>query len=383
MSDIPEDVLADILSGLAVKILLQFRCVSKQWRALISSDDFIKSHLARSIETNTNRIIVIKDGDCLYSINLDSLDNAVRLNPPLNLNKQSVNGTTIIGSCNGLLCLTNTDKYIFLWNPSTRKYWKSSVCRIPLGVQYVVFGFGYDDAKDDYKVVRMVQFYGKGEESFRSEVSVYSLKSDSWRKISDFPYYLSYERVSGVLANGALHWVVNRKRRWGDFSSGDLIAAFDLRTEEYRLVPQPEYSTKDFYMNVDVLEGCLCVLFKNYSSVFEMWVMEDYGVEKSWTKLISFVDPHVHWFSHIVLPVAYSKSREQVLLLQDYRCFVWYDLTTKRKVKVDIGGMPERFHSHVCLESLVQLIGGVERGRKFQKTETVSCEGGSSFIEFL
>ncbi|KAM7523265.1 hypothetical protein LguiA_013167 [Lonicera macranthoides] len=147
------------------------------------------------------------------------------------------------------------------------------------GVQYVVFGFGYDDAKDDYKVVRMVQFYGKGEESFRSEVSVYSLKLDSWRKISDFPYYLSYERVSSVLANGALHWVVSRKRRWGDRTSGDLITTFDIRTEEYRLVPQPEYSIKDFYMNMDVLEGCLCMLFKNYSFEFEMWVMEDYGAK--------------------------------------------------------------------------------------------------------
>ncbi|KAM7528806.1 hypothetical protein LguiB_032216 [Lonicera macranthoides] len=60
MSDVPEDILADILSGLTVKILLQFRCVSKQWCALISSDDFIKSHLTRSIEANTNCIIVIK-----------------------------------------------------------------------------------------------------------------------------------------------------------------------------------------------------------------------------------------------------------------------------------------------------------------------------------
>ncbi|KAM7523253.1 hypothetical protein LguiA_013155 [Lonicera macranthoides] len=125
------------------------------------------------------------------------------------LQAPSVNGPTIIGSCNGLLCLTNTDEYIFLLNPTTSKYWKSAVCRIPLGVKYIVFGFGYGDAKDDYKVVRMVQFYGKDKESFRAEVSVYSLKSNSWRRIGDFPYYLSYKRVSGVLASGALQWVVS------------------------------------------------------------------------------------------------------------------------------------------------------------------------------
>ncbi|KAM7523255.1 hypothetical protein LguiA_013157 [Lonicera macranthoides] len=161
------------------------------------------------------------------------------------------------------------------------------------GVEYIVFGFGYGDAKDDYKVVRMVQFYVKDKESFRAEVSVYSLKSNSWRRIGDFPYYLSYKRVSGVLASGALHWVVSRKLRWLECPSGDLIAGFDLRSEEYRLVPQPEYSIKNFDMKVDVL-GCLCMLCKNYSLQFEMWVMEDYGVAKSWTKLISCVDPNAY-----------------------------------------------------------------------------------------
>ncbi|KAM7528793.1 hypothetical protein LguiB_032203 [Lonicera macranthoides] len=379
MSKVPNDVLADILSRLPVKLLLRFSCISKQWRALIGSDDFIKLHLTRSIETNTNRIIVIKDDDCLYSVNLDSLDNAVRLNPPLNLNKQCVYGTTIIGSCNGLLCLTNTEKYIFLWNPTTSKYWKSAVCRIPLGVENVVFGFGYDDAKDDYKVVRLVQFFGKDKESFRSEVSVYSLKSDSWRRIGDFPYYLSYGKVSGVLASGALHWAVSRKRRWLDLPRGDLIAAFDLRSEEYRLVPQPEYSMKNFDMKVDVLEGCLCVLCKDYLLQFEMWVMEDYGVEKSWTKLISCVDPNVYWFHDIVLPVAYSKSRKQMLLLQDYRKFIWYDITTERDVKVEIDGMPNRFDSRVCLGSLIQPTGAVESaggsGRTLKKKRQFPVKG--------
>ncbi|KAM7528819.1 hypothetical protein LguiB_032229 [Lonicera macranthoides] len=144
-----------------------------------------------------------------------------------------------------------------------RKYWNSKLCRIPLGVDFIVFGFGYDDAKDDYKVVRMVQFYGYDEESFWSKVNVYSLKSDSWRRNEDFPYCISYERVSGVLASG----------------------------------------------------GCLCLLCK-YSFEFEMWVMEDYGVENSWTKLMSVGRPNVYRFSNIVLPVAYSKSREQVLLMQ-------------------------------------------------------------------
>ncbi|KAM7523252.1 hypothetical protein LguiA_013154 [Lonicera macranthoides] len=62
-----------------------------------------------------------------------------------------------------------------------------------------------------------------------------------------------------------------------------------------------------------------------------------------------------------------------MLLLQDYRKFIWYDITTERNVTVEIDGMPNRFDSRVSLESLVQPRGGVESaeesGRKFHKTD--------------
>ncbi|KAM7523257.1 hypothetical protein LguiA_013159 [Lonicera macranthoides] len=132
----------------------------------------------------------------------DVLADIVSLNPPLNLHDQSKMGTRIIGSRNGLLCLT-MEKYIFLWNPSTRTYRRSPVSRILLGVEFVVSGFGYDDVTDDYIVVRMVQFYGR------------------------------YERASGVFVSGALHWVVGQNPRFGS-TSAKIITAFDLGTEEYR-----------------------------------------------------------------------------------------------------------------------------------------------------
>ncbi|KAM7528802.1 hypothetical protein LguiB_032212 [Lonicera macranthoides] len=77
----------------------------------------------------------------------------------------------------------------------------------------------------------MVQFYGKDKNSKNSEVSVYTLKSDSWRGIGDFPYDFTYNWVSGVFASGALYWAVSQNH--GE-ELKNLIAAFDLRTEEYR-----------------------------------------------------------------------------------------------------------------------------------------------------
>lgn len=93
-----------------------------------------------------------------------------------------------------------------------------------------------------------------------------------------------------MLVGSALHWVVSRKP---ESDTANLVAAFDLTTEEYLLVPQPEFSSKDFHMNIGELEGCLCILCNYIQKRVDVWVMKDYGVKESWTKLFSVAQPTV------------------------------------------------------------------------------------------
>ncbi|XP_059627471.1 F-box protein CPR1-like [Cornus florida] len=164
MSDLPMEMLANILSRLPVKPLLQYRCVSKPWLALIDSSYFINLHLNRSIETNANHSLIFIDGD-LYSTDFDSLNRAVKLDHP----KSHRYRTGVVGACNGLLCLIqrfrtisySTDE-IVLWNFSTRKQHKLPFASIELRYElsnwssFIVygFGFGYDSVHDDYKLVQ-------------------------------------------------------------------------------------------------------------------------------------------------------------------------------------------------------------------------------------
>lgn len=90
-----------------------------------------------------------------------------------------------------------------------------------------IYGFGYDLVNDDYKVIVMLQVANAAD---NTTVQVYSLKLDSWRRIQEFPYHIEYLK-NGKLANGALHWVVSETAHP---NSEELIAAFDLGTEEYR-----------------------------------------------------------------------------------------------------------------------------------------------------
>ena len=66
-----------------------------------------------------------------------------------------------------------------------------------------VRGFGYDHSADDYKYVIIV---------FRVLVLVYSLETNTWKMVQDFPYCrLACE--SGTLLNGgALHWVITKRK---------------------------------------------------------------------------------------------------------------------------------------------------------------------------
>ncbi|KAM7528082.1 hypothetical protein LguiB_031492 [Lonicera macranthoides] len=73
-SNMPEDLLIDILARLPVKSILRFKCVSKYWYALIGSPDFISNHYNNC--NNRAKLLVLRyvcyrdilsnpDPDCL------------------------------------------------------------------------------------------------------------------------------------------------------------------------------------------------------------------------------------------------------------------------------------------------------------------------------
>ncbi|CAH9120403.1 unnamed protein product [Cuscuta epithymum] len=366
MSDIPLEVVADFLSRVPAMSLLRFRCVSKQWRSIIDSPEFIKMHLNRTLYTKSDRKLILRS--CyLYSADFDGLDNTnvahyVKLEHPC---KPREVGTVFVGSCHGLLCLDGgvEDKCILLWNPTTRKHFRLPPSKFERPMESfckrtMVFGFGYDKASDDYKVLRILQSY-----YMDSEVQVFSMKSKAWRTIANFPYYLKYQSAPGVLVSGSLHWVVTKDP---DTFMVNLIGAFDLETEEYRLVPQPDYpkkKSKNFHLNVVVLDGSLCGLCNYYDHEYvDVWVMKKYRVKESWTKLFKVAesDTRIKPF-HYVTPVAFSRSGKRVYMVQNDKMPLWYDLEKKKVIptKYRISDPPSYMEHQMCFGSLVQLDGGI------------------------
>ncbi|PHU21354.1 hypothetical protein BC332_06461 [Capsicum chinense] len=206
---LPLELVTEILSRLPIKTLLKFKCVSKSWLALISSPEFVKFHL--SLNTNNKEYTHHKFlmncrpsynfKDCSYKVlmnyhptynfkdcSLSSLYNessteAKELDYPMksySMHRRVPYGDSIIGSANGLICLVIGKTKFFLWNPSS-----TSNCLILklLGP----YGFGYDEFHDDYKVVCFSNDVLHDDGPCELEVKIYSLKSDSWRRVDDCP----------------------------------------------------------------------------------------------------------------------------------------------------------------------------------------------------
>ncbi|KAJ8770445.1 hypothetical protein K2173_017936 [Erythroxylum novogranatense] len=353
MSNLPPEMIAAILCRLPAKELVFFRCVSKPWCSLIDAPNFIRLHLRHSLQTSSNLNLILKNSTA-YSVSFDSLEAPKELDHPLMCYNHCIK---VLGSCNGLLCISNVVNDVALWNPSTRKhlvlpslpfelkrYYGTCTCRV------YVYGFGYDSIHDDYKVVRIAQFVGADPKAFESEVKVYSLRQKSWKRIKDMPYFILYPGMNGVFANGALHWVVSENF---DSNIANIVVSLNLATLDYSEVLQPEPVGTNFDINLGVLSDCLCLMANFRREHTDVWVMNKYSVKEPWTKLFSVAQHEVVGILRYLKPLAYSKSGNEVLVVQDDRELFCYDIKHKQVKNVPICGAPLIFEVEIFVESLV------------------------------
>lgn len=351
---LPEELIDLVLFRLPVKPLLRFRCVSKGWCSLIDSKAFVKKHHKRMIECNTRGVIINGYGEEFYLTDFESLNSgaddavAVPIDGPL---KTLLSGAECFGVVNGLLCLAkNQMNELLIFNPSTRKARKipSAPAEFPRSFDFSeigLCGFGYDHVNDDYKIVKIAECNVK----FRGiMVIVYSLKTNSWKRIQNVPSSnTQFLGDRGKFANGALHWFTIK-----DVMEYSNIVSFDLVLEQFKEIPFPPNGT--FARSLVSVEESLGILYK-YSTRVDVWLMNNTGVGNLWSKALTLKQTGPLGSFSYVRPLAFSKSHKNVLLEVDYSKLVWYDLKRKKVKKVRIRGIPINFESYLYTECLLQL----------------------------
>ncbi|XP_049395477.1 F-box/kelch-repeat protein At3g23880-like [Solanum stenotomum] len=188
--DFQDEILMDILSRLPLLPLLRFKCVSKNWKTLISDSYFNMKHQRHhKNDLNSQKLLVAVDKATFFSSSSLSTVQLVEDIQNLDCPTNSIpdHYCHIYGSCNGLVLVGIFDRYdkqLLLWNPSMRE---STVLPRPEFVtRYSTFGLGYDATSDDYKVLKLDQGYSD-DIHLQPSYEILALKSGSWRKIRNYP----------------------------------------------------------------------------------------------------------------------------------------------------------------------------------------------------
>ncbi|PSS04826.1 F-box protein [Actinidia chinensis var. chinensis] len=348
----PYELIENILLQISVKNLLRYKCVSKSWHTLIDDIYFVKKHLEYNVKSNTNLGLIVQedaDDSWMQTVHLDDMVGHDQCDF---VRVDTGNVDNIVGSCNGLVCLSTQSNNLTIWNPSTGKAHNlscnptemirhPSILDSPTGTS-IIFGFGYDSISNDYKIMAMKVEFKYYYIFFCTGLWVYSLKTKLWTISSSSSFPSKKYRIiprDGVFASNTLHWIMERQDFNRFHNKRYVIGAFDLGGDNqfYEIQP-PDYSNfinvaKIKLINLGVLNGCLCVCSNNrtVTAPIDIWVMKEYGAKESWTRLISFL-PIRPDFNNTKKLLAYSRCGDKVMILdcsRTYSNLIWYDLKTK------------------------------------------------------
>lgn len=298
-NSLPEELLVEVLARLPVKRLLQYRSVCKAWLTLISSQSFVQRHLNQTAADPKNETFIahtyqVKIPNHKISLlRLDDLDNPINLQHPFP-SSVSPAEMEVVGSCNGLLCLTNPLGHICLWNPAMKRVKDISdfAIRIVDSTGEVSVGFGFDGMTNDYKVVRIV--WTSRSENTPGRVEVYSLNRASWREIE---VEVNFELIHGccrLIVKGNPYWT-GLAHRWE--VKKQFFVSFDVQNEVFSKIPWPDQcmnrnGRRQGYGTIMEFRDSFAVAVGKYVdgriTELSIWAMDDnIDGECSWTEKIT------------------------------------------------------------------------------------------------
>ncbi|KAG5551861.1 hypothetical protein RHGRI_010085 [Rhododendron griersonianum] len=263
----------------------------------------------------------------------------------------------IVGSCNGLLCMCDKSSRkipaIIIWNPSMRKF---VTLPEPPSAGTCDLGFGAHPATHEYKVVRIVYQTYLYHQEFQPHVELYTQGTGTWRGLgSTFPLncFIPF-KGSQAFVNGAVNLIAADPRVSVGYRH--LIVSFDMSTETFStmMLPPALADREPMSLSVTLFRESLAMLCNSCGQQRDkddccIWVMKEYGVLESWTKLFSFK------LDRPVFPqrtLGFVKHNEVLVSAMGNR-LLSYDIATKALVDTGIRGWPISFHFEPFVESLV------------------------------
>ncbi|PQQ20028.1 F-box/kelch-repeat protein [Prunus yedoensis var. nudiflora] len=360
---LPEEIFDEILLRLPSKSVGRCSAVCKSWNSLVNTffryhtcdhtryqsnnhhDEaqllFLQFHNSSSIIHRRPYAVHRDNSECNLYTKLPNPFVACNKLPTC-LQAKQVEDVTVVGTCNGLVCLVAGDNEIHfaasIWNPCIRKLvaLPKPGLAVRKDIDQVRYGFGYDSCTDDYQVLRCVNH--KYIRQSTCQVEIWSLARGSWKSLSSAADHVIlpanfhpgqlFNRSGVVFVNGALHWLQlarNSKVNKMDY----LVASFDMACELFGETTVPEALRNQLHSEPGLQEWFISKYRESIALVkicnnrsrdrwicyhFEIWVMAEYGVAASWTNLYTVQLQDVWLMPLRCGPIGFRTSGEVVLV---------------------------------------------------------------------
>ncbi|KAF2571433.1 hypothetical protein F2Q70_00005744 [Brassica cretica] len=236
ISDLPNDLEAEILSRVPAKSLSRLKTTCKRWYALFREPKFVVKNkkLGRAVRQS---ILLTNHGDvCLVAGDLHD----IVVNTPIEVSGKltSLKGSkdfyfAEIFHCEGLmLCSALGNDGLVVWNPCTGQT-RNIKARTSFQTNQT-YALGYSTSSSSghsYKILRCFD-YRNDQEVWVPQCEIYELSSDSWRVLDSFPLdYIMFR--DGMSLKGNTYWVA------GHYESDYFLMKFDFTTERFVRLPLP------------------------------------------------------------------------------------------------------------------------------------------------
>nr|XP_043634200.1 F-box/kelch-repeat protein At3g23880-like [Erigeron canadensis] len=400
MSDnIPFELQTEIIRRIPdTKSLIQFRSVSKAWKSVIDSKEFVKAHTLRHHQAHNRHHLLIRTKDCegcedctgdipiskhcdhcnytpveYYSIVDDESfpHQKVSVFVPDLVEEFSDNSVTIVTS-HGLFCFYEygMDSAV-IWNPCIRK-----TVAIPVpdksGRYYTTtIGFGVCPQNLEPKLVKITYVDDLSrlqDVNASTQVEVFTLCSGgTWRSrlSGNLPHISIDFGDSQAVVDGFAYWdAVDRIHVDDRTKNPNLIMSFDLTTEEFSKVNLPDSLALNHKARLSLcnLRESLAVLDCKINSLYDpenyhVWIMSGHGCTRSFDKMYSINAPG----ASIYTTLGFRKSGAPIIEVdndkEDYyrheRALAIYEPESKNITNIGVYGLCRSFYVHSYMETLL------------------------------